>query len=418
MTIVSQFWLLGLFGLACLGVVVRPFGLSEGWFALGGAVLGLVTGLIGLGAAWAAATTTIDVVLFFGGLLLLTGVLAQAGAIELAMDRMESWSGDNPRRLLVAIIAATALVTVLFSNDAAALLLAPTLISRLRQRLLPVAPYLLAVALIANAASLVLPISNPVNLLVVDRAHIPLAEYVAAVSPAALIGLILVGLLLVAMSWRHLPARARHAGPTVAHDSKLLWMLTALLVVLLLADLGLGAGHLPLGPATMAAGLLAVAIWIIHTSGSARRLLGSIRWSLLPLVIGFSVLAAGLEHSRLLQGLAQNVVGGAAVSPLVQFKVGAITAATAALANNLPATFLIGSGLAASHHLSAVAFSMITGADIGPNLAPAGSLSTILIFAAARQQGAAAPWWRFLRSGWVLGPVGLIATLALLSVLG
>jgi arsenical pump membrane protein len=415
---VSQLLLLGLFGLACLGVVVRPFGISEGWFALGAAVIGLVTGLIGLGAAWASATTTIDVVLFFGGLLLLTGVLAKAGAMELAMDRMEGWSGDSPRRLLVATITATALVTILFSNDAAALLLAPTLISRLRQRLLPVAPYLLAVALISNAGSLVLPISNPINLLVVDRAHIPLAEYVAAVTPAALIGLMLAGLLLVVMSWRQLPARARPAAPTVTHDSTLLWMLAGLLAVLLLADLGLGACHLPLGPATMAAGLLAMAIWIIHTRGSPLRLLGSIRWSLLPLVIGFSVLAAGLEHSRLLQGLAQNVVGGAAVSPLVQFKVGAITAATAALANNLPATFLIGSGLAASHHLSAVAFSMITGADIGPNLAPAGSLSTILIFAAARQQGAAAPWWRFLRSGWVLGPVGLIATLALLSVLG
>jgi arsenical pump membrane protein len=195
-------------------------------------------------------------------------------------------------------------------------------------------------------------------------------------------------------------------------------MLAGLLVVLLLADLALGASRLPLGPATMVAGLLAAGIWAVHTRGSPLLLVSSIRWSLLPLVIGFAVLAAGLDHSRLLEGVARNVTGGGTASPLVQFKVGAITAVTGALANNLPATFLVGSGLAASHHLTALAFSVIAGADIGPNLAPAGSLSTILIFAAARRQGDAAPWRGFLRSGWVLAPAGLIATFALLTVLG
>lgn len=418
MTMVSTILLLGLFGLACLAVVVRPFGISEGSWALGAAVIGLLTGLIGLGAAWASASTTIDVILFFGGLLLLTGVLAKAGAIELVIDQMERWSGESPRRLLVATIVLTALVTALFSNDAAALLVAPALIARLRRRQLPVAPYLLAVALIANAASLVLPISNPVNLLVVDRVHIPLSEYVAVVTPAALVGLVLAALLLVAMCWHRLPARSRPRVHSGARDSTLLKMLAGLLGALLLADLALGASRLPLGPATMAAGLLAAGIWGVHTRRSPFLLVSSIRWSLLPLVIGFAVLAAGLDHSRLLEVAAQNVTAGGTASPLVQFKVGAITAVTAALANNLPATFLVGSGLAASHHLTALAFSVIAGADIGPNLAPAGSLSTILIFAAARRHGDAAPWRGFLRSGWVLAPVGLIATFALLTVLG
>ena len=414
--VLSAVLLLGLFALACMAVMTRPFGLSEGWWALVAAGLGLATGLVSLGAAWGSLSTTVDVLLFFGGLLLLTAVLSQAGALDLLVDCMERWSKGSSRRLLVATVAVTALVTVLFSNDAAALLLAPALIARVRRHGLPSAPFLVAVALIANTASLVLPVSNPVNLLLLDRDHIPLPQYLATVTPAALVGLGLVALVVVMASWRRLPAAIPAPASESAWDSRLLVALGALLLALAAIDVTCGALGLPLGPPALAAGVLAAAGWALRSHGSPRHLLVAVPWSLLPLVAGFAVLAAGLERSGLLGGLAQVVVGSQS-SLAAQFRVGLATAGVAGLLNNLPAAFLVSSGLAASHHLAGLVVPVIAGADLGPNLAPAGSLSTILIFNIARRHGESPPWGRFWRLGWVVGPVGLVASLGVLAVM-
>ncbi len=412
---VGSILLIGLFTGACAAVITRPLGLSEGWWALVAAGLGLVTGLVSPGAAWASVSTTVDVLLFFGGLLLLTGVLRQAGALDLLVDWMERWSGGSSRRLLLVAVAVTAAVTVFFSNDAAALLLAPPLIARVRRHGLPSAPFLVAVALIANTASLVLPVSNPVNLLLLERDHIPLPEYLATVTPAALVGLALVAAVVVAASWRRLPASVPGAARERTYDRRLLTALGGLLLALAVTDVACGALGLPLGPPTLLVGVLAAIGWALRAKEGPHLLVASVPWSLLPMVVGFAVLAAGLEHSGVLGGVARAVAGSHA-DLAAQVRVGAAAAGAAAVLNNLPAAFLVSSGLAASHHLVGLAVPVIAGADLGPNLAPAGSLSTILIFAIARRHGERPPWGRFWRLGWVVGPLGLAASLGVLGV--
>src|SRR5207342_2805383 len=64
------------------------------------------------------------------------------------------------------------LVTVFMSNDATAVVLTPAVYAAARQARAPPLPYLMACAFIANAASFVLPISNPANLVLYGN-HIP-----------------------------------------------------------------------------------------------------------------------------------------------------------------------------------------------------------------------------------------------------
>ena len=63
-------------------------------------------------------------------------------------------------------------VTVLLSNDATAIVLTPAVYAATRAAGATPLPYLLACAFIANAASFVLPISNPANIVVFGR-HMP-----------------------------------------------------------------------------------------------------------------------------------------------------------------------------------------------------------------------------------------------------
>jgi arsenical pump membrane protein len=71
-------------------------------------------------------------------------------------------------RLLTSVYIAGVLVTAVLSNDATALLLTPVAFAVSTRLGLDPRPYAFACALVANAASFVLPVSHSANLLVLS----------------------------------------------------------------------------------------------------------------------------------------------------------------------------------------------------------------------------------------------------------
>ena len=69
------------------------------------------------------------------------------------------------------------LVTIFLSNDATAVVLTPAVYAATRAAKVEPLPYLFVCAFIANAASFVLPISNPANLVVFGEHMPPLAAW-------------------------------------------------------------------------------------------------------------------------------------------------------------------------------------------------------------------------------------------------
>ena len=406
--------LLALFAAVCVAALVRPLGVGGGWWAAGAAVIAVVTGLVPAASALEGLSGTWEVLLFFAGLVLLTVALADAGAVDWLFDQLERWAGGSPRRLMVGSLLVTAAITALFSNDAAALLVAPTVARRVAQRRLPPIRFLVGIAVMANAASLVLPVSNPVNLLVLERDHIPLPSYLLQVTPAALVAVLVAGL---AISWlltRGLPSRSSvsPADPP-GRDPGLLRALAAVLAALLVVDLWSGAAGLSLGPPTAVGGLVALTICWVRGGASPLRAVVVGRWSLLPLVAGLAVLGTGLQAAGPVAAVAHQLVGTGGMA--AEVRVGLATAAASALTNNLPAAFLGMAGLGAVGQLTRLGIPLIAGADLGANLAPTGSLSTLIILAPG---GAAAPvrWRHFWPVAWFAGPLGLAAALSLLAV--
>ncbi len=74
-------------------------------------------------------------------------------------------------RLFVLIYAVGTVVTIFMSNDATAVVLTPAVLAAVKKARTEPLPYLLICAFIANAASFVLPISNPANLVVFHQGH-------------------------------------------------------------------------------------------------------------------------------------------------------------------------------------------------------------------------------------------------------
>jgi arsenical pump membrane protein len=151
--------------LAVFGVIVRPMGWPEWIFAVAGAGLLVLTGLLGYGDAVQGILSGTDVYLFLAGMMLLAETARREGLFDyLAAFAARSAKG-SPYRLFGLVYVMGTIVTIFLSNDATAVVLTPAVIAVARAaKVSSPIPYLLICAFVANAASFVLPISNPANL--------------------------------------------------------------------------------------------------------------------------------------------------------------------------------------------------------------------------------------------------------------
>jgi len=404
-------------------VIVRPAGLTEARAALVGAGCMVVAGLMSAGSAAGNVVGHWNVLLFFVGLTGAAAVAERSGLFEALAGTSARLSGGRPRRLLVAVVLAGAVVAAFLSNDAAALVLTPVVYVLVARFGLEPLPYVLACTFVADAASLALPVSNPVNVIVSDRLGISAVGLVPVLLPAAVAAVAaLLGCLLLIYR-RTLPAAAPHvpAGDSWARWSAVPRPLLVAFGAAAAAFAVASALDAPLGPTMTAAWLLLLVV----ERATGRRVwpLQGIGWSLLAFVAGMGILVDGLSSAGVTAWLANLVLGPVRDTPAAVMAVAAAAAAVGAnLFNNLPAAFVLadavhGAGLgAASAHAAAIG--TIIGADLGPNLTPVGSVATLLWFVLLRQRGMEVSTWGYIRVGLVVTPVTILAALAVGLVLG
>lgn len=404
-------------------VIAKPWRLTEAAAALLGAAAMVVVGLVSPAGATADVDGHWNVLLFFLGLTGAAAVAERSGLFDALAGTSARFSAGSPRRLLVAIVAAGAIVAAFLSNDAAALVLTPVVYALVARFGLAPLPYVLACTFVADAASIALPVSNPVNVIVSDRLGVGAASLVPVLLPAGVASVAaLLGCLF--MIYRgQLPARA----PVVPSSSS--WASWSAVPRRLLVAFGVAIGafgvasaaNLPLGPTMTAVWLLLLgAEW---TGNRFRRPLEGIGWSLLVFVASMSVLVDGLSSAGVTAWLAQQILGQVRNSPAAVMVVTAFASAVGAnLVNNLPAAFVFadavhGAGLStASAHAAAVG--TIIGADLGPNLTPVGSVATLLWFVLLRQRGLEVSTWSYIRIGLIVTPVTILAALGVALLIG
>src|SRR5215469_5353848 len=152
--------------LATAGVIVRPFRLPEAIWAVAGAAALVLLGLLPLGDALIGMRKGIDVYLFLIGMMLIAELAQREGLFDYLASFAVEHARGSPRRLFLLVYGVGILVTVFLSNDATAIVLTPAVYAATRAAGASPLPYLFVCAFIANAASFVLPISNPANLVV------------------------------------------------------------------------------------------------------------------------------------------------------------------------------------------------------------------------------------------------------------
>ena len=157
---------------ATFGVLFRPFGLPEYAFSCAGALALVLAQLIPLADAYAAVLKGADVYLFLVGMMLLSEAARQEGLFDWTAAHAVRAARGSSQRLFALVYAVGTIVTVFLSNDATAVVLTPAVYAATRAARVEPLPYLFVCAFVANAASFVLPISNPANLVMFGE-HMP-----------------------------------------------------------------------------------------------------------------------------------------------------------------------------------------------------------------------------------------------------
>lgn len=396
-----------------MAILFRPWRLPEYVWACVGAIALVALGLVPAGQAGAAILEGTDVYLFLIGMMLVAEVARQEGLFDWLAVAAANHAAGSARRLFDLVFLVGTVVTVLLSNDATAVVLTPAVYAVTRVVGAPPLPYLYVCAFIANAASFVLPISNPANLVVFGDRMPALAPWLAhfALPSALAIGSTYVTLRLVFRHDLRQPLKPSPALPPMTLPLRMAALGVAVTAGTLLVTSALGHR---LGLPTLVAGCVSAALVLAVTRSSPVRLVKGVAWGVLPLVAGLFVLVQGMAASGVLQDLADAMRGLSADAALWAGGVGAALAGN--VINNLPAGLMAGS-LARMADLSGSATAaLLIGIDLGPNLSVSGSLATLLWLLAVRREGMHISALSFLRLGLVVMPPALVLALGALHV--
>ena len=409
-------------------MLLRPRGIAEVYWIGGGALLLIALGLVPLPLAGRAIAEGADVYLFLLGMMLLSELAREHGVFDWLSSQVVGHAQGSATRLFTLVYFAGTAVTIFMSNDATAVVLTPAILHATGKAKVAPLPYLFACALIANAASFVLPISNPANLVVFHGQMPPLAQWLASYAiPSALSILATYAVLrwlfradlqspLPRFVTGHDFSRAEKLNqneealaPVLTVQGKTVLAGLAVMAAVLLIASSLGKD---LGLPTCLAALAVTGVVSILARSNPWPLAKQISWSTLALVAGLFILVRAVESIGALALTQRALHWAQAQSPAAGALITGFAVAIANnLVNNLPLGLIAGSTLQAAHAHGLLADAVLIGVDLGPNLSITGSLATILWLLALRRENLQVGVWSFLRVGLLAMPIALLAAL-------
>ncbi len=409
-------------------VIVQPRGLGIGWSATGGALVALAAGVVSLddvatvwGIVWNATLT-------FVAIIIISLLLDEAGWFRWAALHVGRAGDGRGRRLLVLVMLLGALVSAVFANDGAALILTPIVFEMLLALGFSsgaTLAFVMAAGFIADTASLPLVISNLTNIIVADMFGLGVGRYALVMVP---VDMVAIAASIAVVAWffrRDVPRRfnADHAltEPREAIADRAVfmagwWVLGVLLAGLVAADL-LG---LPVCVIAIAAAAMLLAVAARSKVIQHRRVLREAPWQIVVFSLGMYVVVFGLANTGLTGWLAGGLRDLASTHIwLISVATGLLSAGLSSVMNNLPTVLVVALATQAAHagglaH-EAMVYANVVGVDLGPKLTPIGSLATLLWLHVLERRGLAIGWGQYCRIGFVLTVPVLLASLSALA---
>ncbi|WP_168791179.1 arsenic transporter [Paraburkholderia aromaticivorans] len=389
----------GIAAAATAGVITRPFKWPEAVWAVAGALLLVSLGLLPVHLALEAIGKGTDVYLFLFGMMLLSEVGRREGLFDWVAVLAVNHAQGSPRKLFLLVYLVGVVITAFLSNDATAVVLTPAVFAAAKKAKTHPLPLLFVCAFIANAASFVLPISNPANIVLYGNHTPALGAWLMRFTLPSLLSIVAT---YVMLRWTQRDALAgtceANLDPVELSSSGRVAL--AGIAVTAVVLLTVSAFDVPLGMPTAILGALTALVVLILERKSPLPMIREISWSVLPLVAALFVLVEMLDHTGVITAAAQLTQHAAQQHELATAGwAGTVIAIGSNLMNNLPAGLIASSTVMQAHSPERVIDALLIGVDLGPNLSITGSLATILWLNAIRREGEDVSFMKFLKVG-------------------
>ena len=410
-------------------VVWQPRGLGIGWSATGGAVVALLTGVIGWADVPVVWHIVWDATLTFVALIVISLLLDEAGFFHWAALHVARWGGGSGRRLLPLVVVLGAVIAAFFANDGAALLLTPIVVAiLLRLAFTPAATlaFVVATGFVADTTSLPLVISNLVNIVSANYFHIAFDRYAAVMVPVDLVSLATtLGVLWLACRRAvaaHYPVAQLDAPASAIRDPLVFRAALPLLGLLLVAYFVLAPFGVPVAALTGTAALVLLGLAVRGHAVPVGKVLRGAPWQIVVFSLGMYLVVYGLRNAGLTEYLAGALVWLAAQGPWVAtIGTGFGAALLSSVMNNMPGVLVGALSIEAAHGIPAttrelMVYANVIGCDLGPKFTPIGSLATLLWLHVLGAKGIRIGWGQYMRIGLVITPPVLLVVLAALAL--
>ena len=407
-------------------VIWQPKGLNIGWSASLGAVIALLTGVVSLAdipavwhIVWNATSTLIAIII-------INLLLDEAGFFEWAALHVARWGKGNGYRLFAYIVLFGAVMSALFANDGAVLILTPILmamLSALQFDKRATIAFVMAAGFISDTGSIPLVVSNLVNILTADYFGLGFSDYASVMVPVNLASVLASLLVLLLFYRRAIPAQ--YAVENLKNPREVIkdpltfkagWLVLFLLLVAFYVFEPMGV------PVSVIAGLgalLLLAVAQVRGKIATRTVLRHAPWHIVIFSIGMYLVVYGLRNAGLTNAMA-GLLNALAQEGLYVATVGTgfLTALLSSIMNNLPSVLVGALSIDASATTGVIRDGMIyaniIGCDLGPKITPIGSLATLLWLFVLSKKHLTITWGDYFRAGIVLTLPVLLVTLSAL----
>lgn len=374
-----------------------------------------------------SSVNPLKILALFLSMTLLSVYLGDAGFFDFIADSIFLKTKGGKLKLFLVLYAVVSVLTVFTSNDVIILTFTPPICIFARKAKISPLPFLIGEFVAANTWSMTLIVGNPTNVYLASSFGITFAEYLSVMFLPAILGGV-TGLVVILLLFRKdllSPVSDFSGGkPIVAPDHHVKVQKAPMIVavihlslcIILLSIADYLHVEMWLICVVLALSLTAFDLFydliVIKSAAPVWRSIKKEPYELIPFVLSMFVIVLALKECGVISMLNTALISGEKIDG---FYIGALSALSANLLNNIPMSVMFES-IIGSSSLPAV-YGAVIGSNVGAFITPVGALAGIMWSKILSDYGVKLPFLKFVAYGSAVAIPTLLASLGGLMII-